>query len=261
MSIKIEPHISIVGAGPGDPELLTIKGLKAIQSADVILYDALSNDLLLAEAPQHCLKIYVGKRANRHRFAQAEINRLMVQYALALGHVVRLKGGDPFVFGRGHEELSYARENGLKVDLVPGVSSCIAVPELQGIPLTRRGINESFWVLTGTTKDGQLSKDIALAIQTSATIVILMGIHKIEQIAGLFCEQGKAKLPVMVVQNGSYSYQKKVIGTAENIAKKVKEQGIGTPGIIVFGAVVGLATENLKLDQVLSVVTSEGTKK
>ena len=133
--MQIKPLITLVGAGPGDPDLLTIKGLKAIQSANVILYDALVNPILLNEAPDCAIKIYVGKRANRHRFSQQDINTMLVEYALAYGHVVRLKGGDPFVFGRGHEELSYAALFNIKVNMVPGISSCIAVPELHEVPI------------------------------------------------------------------------------------------------------------------------------
>ena len=240
MKNKKQSKITLVGAGPGDVELITVKGLKALQSADVVLYDALSNDELLAEAPESALKIFVGKRANNHRYSQEEINLMMVQLAFTKGHVVRLKGGDAFVFGRGHEELQFAASFGIKVEVVPGVSSCIAVPELQKVPLTRRGINESFWVLTATTKEGKLSKDIAIAAQSSATAVILMGIKKLPIIARLFADQGKKDTPVMVVQNGSLENEKYVLGTIENIANKVLEARIGTPGIIIIGEVVGL---------------------
>ena len=240
MKNKKQSKITLVGAGPGDVELITVKGLKALQSADVVLYDALSNDELLAEAPESALKIFVGKRANNHRYSQEEINLMMVQLAFTKGHVVRLKGGDAFVFGRGHEELQFAASFGIKVEVVPGVSSCIAVPELQKVPLTRRGINESFWVLTATTKEGKLSKDIAIAAQSSATAVILMGIKKLPIIARLFADQGKKYTPVMVVQNGSLENEKYVLGTIENIANKVLEARIGTPGIIIIGEVVGL---------------------
>ena len=240
MKNKKQSKITLVGAGPGDVELITVKGLKALQSADVVLYDALSNDELLAEAPESALKIFVGKRANNHRYSQEEINLMMVQLAFTKGHVVRLKGGDAFVFGRGHEELQFAASFGIKVEVVPGISSCIAVPELQKVPLTRRGINESFWVLTATTKEGKLSKDIAIAAQSSATAVILMGIKKLPIIARLFADQGKKDTPVMVVQNGSLENEKYVLGTIENIANKVLEARIGTPGIIIIGEVVGL---------------------
>jgi len=136
MSIaKKQSKISIVGAGPGAIDLITVRGLRAIQSADVVLYDALVNPEILAEAPELSTKIYVGKRAGKHSHSQAAINELMVQMALAKGHVVRLKGGDPFVFGRGHEEMVYAESYGIEVAIILGISSCIAVPELQKVPL------------------------------------------------------------------------------------------------------------------------------
>lgn len=235
-----EAKITLVGAGPGDPELITLKGLKAIQSAQVILYDALVNPILLEEASPKALKIYVGKRANVHQYSQPVINELLVQYALSKGHVVRLKGGDSFVFGRGYEELNYAQGYGIEVEVVPGISSAIAVPALQAVPLTCRGINESFWVLTGTTKSGQLSKDIALAATASTTVVILMGMRKISQIVQLFIAAGKKDTPVLVTQNGSRTNEKSVVGTVETIVDLVKAANIGTPGIIVIGEVVAL---------------------
>ena len=237
------PKITLVGAGPGDPELITVKGLKALQSADVVLYDALANPTLLDEAPADTLKIYVGKRTSNHRYSQEEINMLLVQYAFSHGHVVRLKGGDSFVFGRGHEELSFAEAFDIEVAVVPGISSCIAVPELQKVPLTSRGVNESFWVLTGTTQSGHLSKDVSLAAQSSATVVILMGMRKIEQITQLFAQYGKADTPAMVIQNGSRVDEKAVLGTVSTLATKVREAGVGTPGIIVIGDVVALHPE------------------
>ena len=161
---RTNPKITLVGAGPGDPELLAIKGAKAIRSADVILYDALTGPGLLEMARPGALLIYVGKRAGKHRLRQEEINQLMVGYARSHGHVVRLKGGDPFVFGRGQEEVAYAREQQLEVEVIPGISSCIAVPELQLVPPTRRGYSESFWVITGTTRSGALSEDINILV-------------------------------------------------------------------------------------------------
>ena len=241
--MKIHPRITLVGAGPGDPELITVKGLKALQAADVVLYDALSNPALLVEVPATALKIYVGKRANNHRYTQEEINLLIVQYAYSHGHVVRLKGGDPFIFGRGHEELVYAEAFGIDTQVVPGISSSIAVPELQGIPLTRRGINESFWVITGTTSSGAISKDIPLAAQSSATVVILMGTRKLGEITRIFSQYGKGTTPAMVIQNGSLSNEKMVHGTVNTIQAAVKREGIGAPAIIVIGEVVDLHPE------------------
>lgn len=232
--------LTLVGAGPGDPELLTLKGLRALQNADVVLYDALANPELLDFAPESALKVFVGKRAGHHRYSQEEINQLIVQYAFSHGHVVRLKGGDAFVFGRGHEEIEYADIFGIESEVVPGISSCIAVPELQKVPLTRRGVNESFWVMTGTTRGGKLSQDIAVAAQSSATVVILMGMKKLFAISRIFEKAGKRDMPIMVIQNGSRNEEKMVLGTVRTIVERVREAGIGAPGIIVIGEVVRL---------------------
>src|SRR5690349_2015813 len=154
MSLPSYPKLTLVGAGPGDPDLISVKGIRVLQSADVVLYDALVNEELLHYVPEEAPRIYVGKRLGQHEFTQTKINELIVVMANLHGHVVRLKGGDPFVFGRGQEEIAFARQHGLETAIVPGISSSIAVPELQGIPITSRGISESFWVLTGTTKTG-----------------------------------------------------------------------------------------------------------
>ncbi len=233
-----KPKLTLVGAGPGDPDLISIKGMKAIQNADVILYDALVDSALLENAKEDALKINVGKRANNHRFTQQETNRLIVAHAFNDGHVVRLKGGDPFVFGRGQEEKEYAEIFNIEVEVIPGISSSIAVPGSQGIPLTKRGVNESFWVLTATTSNGQLSNDIELAAQSTATIVILMGIRKLPQIVELFKAQGKQNLPAIVIQNGTTEHEKFAIGTIDTIVNEVAKEEIGTPGIIVLGEVV-----------------------
>lgn len=257
MSKKIQAKITLVGAGPGDPELITIKGLKAIQSADVILYDALANPALLAEAPKSARKIYVGKRAGKHQYKQEEINLLLVQSAYLYGHAVRLKGGDSFVFGRGHEEMEFARAFDIEMSVVPGISSCIAVPELQEVPLTRRGMNESFWVITATTKSGKLSRDLALAAQSSATVVVLMGLRKLPEIVHLFKQEGKADSPVMVVQNGSREEEQFALGTIDTIEAEVKAKGLGTPALIVIGEVVSLHPELLEK---IEVSTSQAFK-
>ena len=232
--------LTLVGAGPGDPDLITIKGMKALQSADVILYDALANPALLEYAPTNAEKIYVGKRAGFHKMKQEEINFLIIQKALQGQHVVRLKGGDPFVFGRGHEEMEYAECFGIETAVVPGISSSIAVPELQKVPLTRRGVSESFWVVTATTKEGKLSNDIALAAQSTATVVILMGMRKLPLIVEEFKKNGQEKTPVMIVQNGSRLNQQIGLGTVENILQVVAQEGLSSPAIIVVGEVVKL---------------------
>ena len=145
-----ERKVIIMGAGPGDPDLISVKGVKALQQADVLLYDALVAPELLQYATPHCKRVFVGKRKGKKEFSQDEINQLLVFYAVRHACVVRLKGGDPFVFGRGHEELAYVTRRGLTAEIIPGISSALAAPAAVGIPLTKRGVNESFWVVTGT---------------------------------------------------------------------------------------------------------------
>ena len=238
MSKNIYPKLTVVGAGPGDPELITIKGINALSTADVILYDALANKELLKYAPAGALKIFVGKRKNKHEYKQEEINALIVKLALKFGSVVRLKGGDPFVFGRGQEEIKHAELFDIETAYVPGISSATGVPGLAGIPVTYRGVSESFWVITATTQKGKLSNDVLSAAKTNATVVILMGIHKLKEIVNAFTAEGKSNLPVAVIQNGSLLTQKLAIATMSSIEKEVKEKEIASPAIIVIGEVV-----------------------
>src|SRR6195952_6175158 len=198
-----EPRITLVGAGPGDADLITLKGLKALKTADVVLYDALVNEELLEYASKGAVKLYVGKRSGDHTYSQDAVNKLMVDYAINYGHVVRLKGGDPFVFGRGYEELDHAASYSIPAEVIPGISSSIGVPGLQQIPVTHRGLSESFWVVTGTTMDGKVSSDLYQAAKTKATIIVLMGVHKLAQIAEIFKNEGKGKLPVAAIQSGT----------------------------------------------------------
>ncbi|MFZ5551509.1 MAG: uroporphyrinogen-III C-methyltransferase [Bacteroidota bacterium] len=235
---NIQPKLSLVGAGPGDAELITLKGIKAIEEADAILYDALVNRELLKYAKRDAKIIYVGKRADHHTYKQYEIHSLIAKYAFSYGHVVRLKGGDPFVFGRGHEELVFAESLGIETTLVPGISSSVAVPELQKIPLTKRGTNESFWVITGTTRNGKLSEDVKLAAQSSATVVILMGMKKLKEIREVFSFYGKKETPFAIIQNGSLPEEKIGVGTVEEMEKIAENESLGAPAIIVIGEVV-----------------------
>src|SRR6201990_1072823 len=197
-----EPRITLVGAGPGDADLITLKGVKALQTADVVLYDALVNDELLELAPAEAVKVYVGKRSGDHSYSQEAVNKLMIDYALNYGHVVRLKGGDPFVFGRGYEELDHAASYSIPAEIIPGISSSIGVPGLQQIPVTHRGLSESFWVITGTTTSGEVSKDIYQAAESNATVLVLMGLKKLAKIVEIFKAAGRHNLPAAVVQNG-----------------------------------------------------------
>lgn len=234
----MKPHLLIVGAGPGDPEWITVKGLKAIQRANVILYDALVAPALLDFAPENCKLIYVGKRRSKKEFAQEEINQLLVFYARRFTHVVRLKGGDPNVFGRGHEELQYAAARGIDVEIIPGISSALGGPMAAGIPLTKRGINESFWVVTGTVSSGAISDDFHLAAHSSATIVVLMGFSKLQEIASLIGCNRTWSEPMAVVQNVSLPRQKVITGTAENIYQSAQRAQMDSPAIIIIGKVI-----------------------
>ncbi len=242
MNKSVEPHIALVGAGPGDPELLTLKALKRLEEADVVLYDALSNPDILNHAP-NAKKIFVGKRAGKHSHQQEDIQLLMVQSAYKYGKVVRLKGGDPFVFGRGHEELEYAKAFDIPVEVVPGISSAIAVPASQEIAVTRRGVSESFWVVTATTRNGELSEDIKHAAASTATVVILMGLRKLSTIVEIYRQLDRADEPAMVIQDGTLPTERMVIGVISELEEKVKNKNIGSPAIILIGQSVRLHPE------------------
>ncbi|GAA4414650.1 uroporphyrinogen-III C-methyltransferase [Nibrella viscosa] len=240
--------LTLVGAGPGDPELISLKGVKALQQADVVMYDALVHPDLLNYCRPDALKVYVGKRLNEYSCTQEEINPLIVHYARTYGHVVRLKGGDPFVFGRGYEEMEYAREHGIEAEVIPGLSSSYTVPAMAGIPLTTRGMSESFWVVTGTTKSGSLSTDLPLAAQSTATVVILMGMHKLAEIMQLFGEYGKEDTPVAIIQNGTLPEQRVLVGQVSDMVERVADSGrtgtpISSPAIIVVGEVARLGAQ------------------
>lgn len=252
--------LTLVGAGPGDAELITLKGIKAIQSADVVMYDALANDSLLDFAPKNALLLYVGKRKGDHYLKQSEINELIVRYATQYGHVVRLKGGDPFVFGRGFEEIEYAEVHGIETEVISGVSSSIGVLGAKKIPITHREMAQSFWVVTGHTQDGELPNDIHLAAQSSATVVILMGMSKLKEIIEIFSFYGKSKTPMAVIMNGTTENEKYVIGQVNTIYEKVIENEIKNPAIIVIGEVVSLHKEYvLEYAGALSVKTQTAT--
>lgn len=242
MKTIIQPKLTVVGAGPGDPELITLKGINALKEADVILYDALVNTELLSLAPKTSLKIYVGKRRNKHEYTQEQINDLIIDFAFTHGNVVRLKGGDPFVFGRGKEELDHADAFNIPTEFIPGISSSIGVPGLAGIPVTHRGLSESFWVITGTTQAGEISKDVEAAAKTNATVVILMGLSKLKEIVAIFEKQNKGKVSVAIIQNGSLPDEKIVLGNISTIISKAQKEKIKAPAVIVIGEVVNKAS-------------------
>jgi len=236
----VEPKITLVGAGPGDPDLLTLKGVKALKTADVVLYDALVNEALLNFAPENAIKVYVGKRSDDESLSQDLVNKLMIDYALNYGHVVRLKSGDPFVFARGYEEIDVAESYSIPTEIIPGISSALGVPGLQKIPMVYSKLSESFWVVTGTNAAGEISPDLYVAAKSNATIVVLMGIEKIAAITSIFKKEGKQDLPVAVIENGSSHDENVVVGIVETIEELILEKGIQSPALLVFGNVVSL---------------------
>lgn len=252
-----EPRITLLGAGPGDPDLITLKGVKALKTADVVLYDALVNEELLEFAPENAVKVYVGKRSGDHTHSQDAINKLMIDYALNYGHVVRLKGGDPFVFGRGFEELDFAASYSIPAVVIPGISSSIGVPGMQNIPVTHRGLSESFWVITGTTASGKISNDVYEAARTKATIVVLMGIHKLAEITEIFKNEGKNKLPVAVIQSGTTNNEKVAVGIVDTIVEIAEENKITSPALIVFGEVVSLHPKFQPIKEFYDIIAGE----
>ena len=245
--------ITLVGAGPGDIELITLKGINAIRNANVILYDALVNEDLLDFAPD-AKKIFVGKRRGYKAFSQEEINQLLVDQALLHGHAVRLKGGDSFVFGRGYEEIQHAEAFGIPTTVIPGISSSISVPALAGVPVTHRGVSNSFFVLTGTLSDGSLNPELSVAAKSKGTVVVLMGLSKLSEIVDVYKKEGKADLPVAVILNGSLSSQIEIFGKVDDILFRYEDLSPKGPGVIVLGEVVDLQNKfNLVLDEVFSV--------
>ncbi|BCD61068.1 MULTISPECIES: uroporphyrinogen-III C-methyltransferase [unclassified Nitratiruptor] len=232
--------VYLTGAGPGDVELLTLKAARVIKEADIIIYDRLANPEILKMAKDGCEFIYVGKEDGKHILPQDQINEVIYQSALRADVVVRLKGGDPFVFGRGGEEGAYLRERGIQFEIIPGITSSISVPAYAGIPVTHRGISVSFRVVTGHEAPNKETSQIPWEnFKTDDTIVFLMGLHNLQNIAQKLIEIGKPKdFPVAVISKGTTPEQKTVIGTLENIYEKAKN--LPTPALIVVGKVVEL---------------------
>ena len=234
--------VYLIGAGPGDPGLITQKGLKAISKADVVVYDYLANPQLLRHAREDAELIYVGKKGGCHTLSQEGINQLLVQKAQEGKVVARLKGGDPFLFGRGGEEAEVLVEAGIPFEVVPGVTSAIAAPAYAGIPVTHREHTSTFSMVTGhedPTKEGSAIDWAALA--KVGTIAFLMGMKNLPRICENLVREGKApETPVAVIQWGSTPRQRVVTGNLANIVQKVEEAGLGPPSIILVGEVVQL---------------------
>ena len=238
-SFGIIPELYVVGAGPGDPELITVKAYKILQTAAVVLYDNLANKELLEAVPEDCEKIYVGKQPYGEYTPQEQIHALIKEKAFSKGRVVRLKGGDPYIFGRGFEEILFARENGIEAHYIPGITSMQAVG-LEDIPLTHRNVCESIWIVTGTKKDGTLSDDLRLAIKSKATVVVYMGMKKLKDIANVFVEENAGNIPAAIIQHASLPKQKMGKGKVKDLERIAKDNLLTHPSIIIIGSVVDI---------------------
>lgn len=234
--------VYLIGAGPSDVGLLTIKGKEILQKAQVVVYDRLVGAGILALIPEEAEAIDVGKRAGNHTMPQEKINQLLFEKAQQGKQVVRLKGGDPFLFGRGGEELELLLEHDIPFEIVPGVTSAISVPAYNGIPVTHRDYTSSVHIITGHKKQGErLELDFEALVRLKGTLVFLMGVSALSDICkGLIDAGMESDMPAAVLQQGTTAGQKKIIATVATLSQEVKKQGIQTPAIIVVGKVCAL---------------------
>jgi uroporphyrin-III C-methyltransferase len=235
-------RVYLVGAGPGDPQLLTIKAVKLLKEADVVIFDRLVSQDILCLAPEKAEKIYVGKRTGNHEVPQEKITEIIIEKAQAGGKIVRLKGGDPFIFGRGGEEAEALVEKGIEFEVVPGISSSVAAPMYAGIPLTHRDYAASVAIITGhRAGDAEKSIDWAKIAGAVDTMVILMGVESLDGIVGKLLEGGVSpSKPVAIVESGTYPKQRTLISTLGSIVKEAEKKQIKPPSVIVIGEVANL---------------------
>ena len=232
-------RVVLVGAGPGDPDLITVKGLRWLRRADVVVYDQLVDPALLEEAPTDALRIFAGKSARRHYLEQSAINAILIHHAEAGRLVIRLKGGDPFVFGRGGEEVLACARAGVMVEVVPGVSSALAVPATAGIPVTHRGLASSFAVVTGHEDPAKPESAVDWERLAAAvdTLVILMGVGAFPRIATRLLAAGRSvATPVAVIHRGTTEAEETLVGTLGDLAVRAVE--LHSPAVIVIGEAV-----------------------
>ncbi len=232
-------RVVLVGAGPGDPELITLRGLRWLRRAEVIVYDQLATSDLLDEAPEDALRIFAGKSAGRHYLEQSAINAILIHHARRGRLVVRLKGGDPFVFGRGGEEMLACARAGVAVEVVPGVSAALAVPAAAGIPVTHRGLASSFAVVTGHEDPAKPESAVDWERLATAvdTLVILMGVGTLPRITARLLAAGRSgDTPAAVIHRGSTKAEETVVGALGDIAARAA--GIQAPAVIVIGEAV-----------------------
>jgi uroporphyrin-III C-methyltransferase len=231
--------VYIVGAGPGDPGLITVRGLERIRAADVVVYDRLVCSELLDEAPARAERIYVGKESGSHAVCQERINEQLAMYATMGKTVVRLKGGDPYIFGRGGEEAAFLGERGIAFEVVPGVTSALAVPASAGIPLTFRGVSNSFAVVTGHRCAGASTPDYAALYRSAGNLVILMGVDAFPEIQRRLLDDGiSGSVPVAVIEKGTLESQRVVVTTLAETAEGWDDFQFQPPAVIVIGPTV-----------------------
>ncbi|OHB26457.1 MAG: uroporphyrinogen-III C-methyltransferase [Phenylobacterium sp. RIFCSPHIGHO2_01_FULL_69_31] len=236
-------RVWLVGAGPGDPELLTIKALKALQAAEVVVHDGLVSDEILDLAPASARRISVAKRKSRHSYSQDEINRMLVAFALDGLNVVRLKGGDPFIFGRGGEELEACREAGVDCDIVPGVTAALAASASAGAPLTHRGSAQAVTFVTGhAAKGGEPDLDWESLAKANQTVVIYMGLSMAAPIAARLMAAGRAgSTPALIVENASRAAERRLTTTLAGLAEAAAN--LNGPALLIVGEAMALARE------------------
>ncbi len=234
-------EVYLVGTGPGDPDLLTVRACRLMQHADVVLYDHLVSDEILNLLPALLERIYVGKRRNNHALRQEQINQRMVDLARSGKRVLRLKGGDPFVFGRGGEEIESLAQAGIRFEVVPGITAALGVAAYAGIPLTHRNHAQACTFVTGQLKDGSMNLDWPALARPNQTLVVYMGLLGLSVLCGKLVENGRSPAtPAAVIQQGTTSAQRVIAGTLTTLPALVDEAGLQPPTLIVIGEVVRL---------------------
>jgi len=232
-------HIYLVGAGPGDPELITLKAMRLLQQADAIVYDRLANPQLLDHAQENCDLIYVGKKRDQHSLPQEQISELLVALARCGKNVVRLKGGDCFVFGRGGEEVDYLNQQGIKCTVIPGITAATGCAAATQIPLTHRDHAHAVSFITGHRQNGKIDINWDLALCKDSTVVFYMGLCNLQDITTELIKRGcPADKPFAVVAQGTSNQQQVVVGDLSNIAKKVERAALASPALLILGDVV-----------------------